>query len=378
MNKSSEYLHIVAFDIPYPANYGGVIDIYYKVEALHDLGVKVILHCYQYGREKASALEKVAYQVHYYQRRTFRNPFYGRIPYIVATRNTSELLQNLKSDKHPILFEGLHCTYYLDHPDLAKRIKIVRTHNVEHDYYKKLEEVETNFFKKYFFRIESERLKKHESVLKHANLIAAISPSDYAHFQKKFEHVMYLPAFHPNREIRSVNGSGDYILYHGNLAVGENDEAARFLVNEVFKDLDYPLYIAGSSPSKELVSAVEGKENIQILSNLNSSEMLEYVKNAHVNVLPTFQNTGIKLKLINALFLGRHCLANSYMVNNTGLETFCEIANTPKQFVKKLQTLMQTPFSVDQIRQRKTALEQGFSNIQNARELVEAIRAKKR
>lgn len=378
MNKSSEYLHIVAFDIPYPANYGGVIDIYYKVEALHELGVKVILHCYQYGREKSSKLEKVAHMVHYYQRRTFRNPFYGRMPYIVATRNTSELLQNLKSDKHPILFEGLHCTYYLDHPDLAKRIKIVRTHNVEHDYYKKLEEVETNFFKKYFFRIESERLKKHESVLKHANLIAAISPSDFLHFQKKFEHVMYLPAFHPNRDVRSVNGSGNYALYHGNLAVGENDEAARFLVNEVFKELDYPLYIAGSNPSKELMAAIEGKEHIQILNNLDSTEMLEYVKNAQVNVLPTFQNTGIKLKLINALFLGRHCLANSYMVQNTGLEEFCELANTPKQFIKKLQTLMKTPFSESQILARKKALEQGFSNIQNARELMEAIRAKKR
>ncbi|TNE81371.1 MAG: glycosyltransferase family 1 protein [Bacteroidetes bacterium] len=378
MNRSSEYLHIVAFDIPYPANYGGVIDIYYKVEALHELGVKVILHCYQYGREKSAKLEKIAHKVFYYQRRTFRNPFYGRMPYIVATRNTSELLQNLKKDKHPILFEGLHCTYYLDHPDLAKRIKVVRTHNVEHDYYKKLEEVETNFFKKYFFRIESERLKKHESILKHANLIAAISPSDFNHFHKKFEQVIYLPAFHPNKELRSVNGSGEYALYHGNLAVGENDEAAKFLVNEVFKDLDYPFYIAGSNPSKELTAAIEGKPHIQILNNLDSTQMLDYVKNAQVNVLPTFQNTGIKLKLINALFLGRHCLANSFMVQNTGLESFCEIANTPKQFSKKLQSLIKTPFSKEQIEARRTALELGFSNSKNAQLLVETIRSKKK
>lgn len=377
MSKSSDTLHIIAFDIPYPANYGGVIDIYYRVQALHELGIKVILHCYQYGREKSSELEKVTHKVHYYPRRTFRNPFYGRLPYIVATRNTSELLINLKKDKHPILFEGLHCTYYLDHPELAKRFKVVRTHNVEHDYYKKLEEVEINFFKKYFFRIESERLKKHEQILKHANLIAAISPSDLNHFKKKFENVIYLPAFHPNHELRSVNGSGEYALYHGNLAVGENDEAARFLVNEVFTNVDMPFLIAGSNPSKELVKALETSPNARLLNNLNSDEMLDYVRNAHVNVLPTFQNTGIKLKLVNALFLGRHCLANNLMVQNTGLEGFCEVANTPKQFIKKLKSLQTQPFEISQLEARKAVLESQFSNNRNAELLMETIRSKR-
>ena len=38
-----KYLNIVSFNIPYPANYGGVIDVYYKLEALHACGVKLIL-----------------------------------------------------------------------------------------------------------------------------------------------------------------------------------------------------------------------------------------------------------------------------------------------------------------------------------------------
>ena len=39
-------LHIVAFDIPYPPNYGGVIDVWYKLKALHAKGIKIILHCF--------------------------------------------------------------------------------------------------------------------------------------------------------------------------------------------------------------------------------------------------------------------------------------------------------------------------------------------
>lgn len=45
-----KYLNIVSFNIPYPANYGGVIDVYYKLEALRACGVKLILHCFEYER----------------------------------------------------------------------------------------------------------------------------------------------------------------------------------------------------------------------------------------------------------------------------------------------------------------------------------------
>ena len=40
-----KYINIVSFNIPWPANYGGVIDVYYKMQALHKCGVKIILHC---------------------------------------------------------------------------------------------------------------------------------------------------------------------------------------------------------------------------------------------------------------------------------------------------------------------------------------------
>lgn len=378
MRSSTEHIHLVAFDIPYPANYGGVIDIFYKLKALHAIGVKVTLHCYQYGREQSRELHKYAQEVFYYKRRTFKNPFYSKLPYIVASRNTWELLENLKKDQAPILFEGLHCCYYLNHPDLKNRIKVVRTHNIEHDYYRKLEEVENNFFKKYFFRIESERLKKFESVLKHASLIAAISPADQAHFVKRFEQSFYLPAFHPNEKVAVKGGRGNFAFYHGNLSVGENDQAARFLVNEVFNEGKYPLIIAGSNPSKELVTSLEGKSSISLLSNLSSEQMLSHIQEAQVNVLPTFQNTGIKLKLINSLYLGRHCLVNPTMVDHTGLEPFCTVANTPGQFRKALKMLWEKPFTENDARSRSTYLETEFDNRINARRLMDAIRSAKK
>jgi hypothetical protein len=124
--------------MPHPPAYGGVIDIYYKLEALKAEGVKIILHVFLYdGKEPSAVLNDLCEKVYYYNRRRLANPFIGDIPYIVSTRNNDELLRDLNKDSYPILFEGLHTTFFLDHPDLRKRFKIVRTHNVEHIYYKK-------------------------------------------------------------------------------------------------------------------------------------------------------------------------------------------------------------------------------------------------
>jgi hypothetical protein len=40
--------------------------VYYKVKALAELGVKVHLHCFEYGRGQAPELEPYCAEVHYY------------------------------------------------------------------------------------------------------------------------------------------------------------------------------------------------------------------------------------------------------------------------------------------------------------------------
>ena len=148
---SELHLHIVSFDIPYPPNYGGVIDVFYKIKALHAAGVKVHLHCFEYHREPAKELDELCEVVHYYPRKTGVVAALSWKPYIVFGRRSDELLKTLCRDDFPILFEGLHSCYYLSHPSLKNRIKIYRESNIEHHYYFHLSKVEKNFFKKIYF-----------------------------------------------------------------------------------------------------------------------------------------------------------------------------------------------------------------------------------
>lgn len=373
MSSETKHIHIVSFNVPYPPNYGGVIDVFYKIKALADLGIKVHLHTFHYGREETEKLNKLCESVNYYPRQKFYQAIYSRVPYIVGSRQSDSLLSNLAEDTHPILFEGLHTCFYLSHPSIRNRFKIVRMHNIEWDYYNSLGKAERNFFRKFYFYAESKKLKEYEEVLKDANLILGISPNDTEYLRERFQHVELLPAFHPNTEVLSQPGHGAYALYHGNLSVQENNQAAIYLTRRIFDDLDMPLKIAGRKPSSMLQQEVKQKPQFELLPDPDDEVMSQLISQAHINVLPTFQGTGIKLKLLNALFNGRFCVVNKPMIEKTGLESLCHVCDSADDMKEALKTLFHKEFTQADLEQRRTVLEAQYSNAANAKHLINAV-----
>lgn len=370
----NHHLHIISFDIPYPPDYGGVIDVYFKIKALHQLGVQVHLHTFHYGRQQSAELEKICASVKYYPRAKFFQAIYSSVPYIVGSRKSDDLLSNLVEDQHPILFEGLHTCNYLNHPSLKQRKKIVRMHNIEWDYYNSLGKVERNFFRKFYFYSESKKLKEFEEILQHADLILAISTADTQYLSERFKYVYYAPAFHPFDRVVSKTGTGDYALYHGNLSVAENNQAAFYLIHKVFDGIDLPLKIAGKEPLSTLKKESEKKDaRFELIPNPYDEGMQTLIAEAQMNVLPTFQPTGIKLKLLNALHNGRFCIVNSQMVQGTGLEPLCILAENAEEMKKNILGLKDEPFTEAMIQQRQALLSEKFSNLQNAKQMVEWI-----
>jgi hypothetical protein len=367
------HLNIIAMDIPLPANYGGVIDVYFKMKSLLALGVKIHLHVYEYGRSRNDDLLKVCESVSYYPRRTTRQYLLHRKPYIVASRNSDRLINALCRNDYPILFEGLHTCYYLDHQRLKNRVKIVRSHNVEHDYYRNLASVERNVFKQIYFTREADKLERFEKVLNHATGIAAISKKDTEYLKTKFSNVQQVSAFHPHEEVEIASGKGDFCLYHGSLDVGENNQAAMYLVEKVFSKCNHKLIIAGKKPSKELKNAVALKNNIELKTSLDTSGIHELIREAQINVLPTFQATGLKLKLLAALYSGRYCVVNTPMIENTGLEHVCRVEDEIGSMISAINDLMDQEMTDPDKLTRKETLNQGFGNLSNAEKLYEMI-----
>lgn len=358
------HLNIISFNVPYPPNYGGIIDVYYKLKALHAHGIRIILHCFDYGRGKAPELEVLCEKVYYYERRTGLRSNLTLLPYNVYSRRDPELIRNLLSNDYPILFEALHTCYYLDDKRLKNRFKIYRESNIEHDYYYHLSKASRGWVKKVFLRIEAWRYKQYEKILNHADLMLVVSTADTDYLKREFPQVKveYMPSFHANDQVTIEPGQSDFILYHGNLSVDENEQAALFLISELFSKLTYKCIIAGMNPSQHLKEAASSYPNIEIKASPSQEEMDYLVRNAQVQALITFQDTGLKLKLLNSLFSGRHVMVNSLMLTGSGLDDLCVIANTPEEMISTCEKLMLIPMSEELISQRENLLFPNYSN----------------
>jgi len=367
-----KHVHIVCLEIPYPVDYGGVVDLFYKIKALHQLDVKIHLHCFTKNRTSQEELNKYCETVHCYQRKANNKSFSFSVPLMVNCRINDELIKNLQKDDHPILLEGIHCTYYIHNGQLDNRKVMVRLHNTEFAYYKQLAKHEKNLFKKLYYLHESRLLKKYEKTIANKATCLAVSKQDADLYQQEFNatDIHYLPVFLPYTLAVGKEGKGCFCLYHGNLAINENEEAAIWLLQHVFSKLSLPFVIAGKNPSKKLQQLAHDHPQTCLVANPSDKELQDMICKAHVHVLPSLNNTGIKLKLLNAMFNGRHCLVNKAGVEGSGLESFCHLAEDATSFRKQIEELYTHPFTEQEAQQRQGLLQTIYNNEANARKLM--------
>ena len=126
------------------------------------------------------------------------------------------------------------------------------------------------------------------------------------------------------------------------------------------------MLIVGSNPSRELMSAAGKRKNVEVRTGLSTAEIHRLLAEAQINALPTFQSTGVKLKLLSALYSGRFCLVNDAMVKGTGLWEYCMVVETPEQWVKGIDQLKNSAFTASEKEKRQHLLSGPYSNKINA------------
>ena len=97
------------------------------------------------------------------------------------------------------------------------------------------------------------------------------------------------------------------------------------------------------------------------------------IAKAQINILPSLNNTGVKLKLLNALFNGRHCLVNKAGVEGSGLDNICQIAEDAEDFKTAISYLYNIPYTQEENEKRQQALQQLYCNHKNLEKIVEVL-----
>jgi hypothetical protein len=366
-------LNIITLNIPYPPDYGGMIDTFHRIRLLHDAGVGINLHCFSYGRDHSIELEALCKSVNYYRRTKGLLNQISAVPYIVSTRISQQMVESLRGNDYPILFDGIHTTGIITDPALSNRKKIVRMHNIEHEYYATLAGNEKNLFKKLFYLAESVRLKKYEKILAIADHILPVSSSDNDYFNDKYHNSILVPSSHPFDKPAISEGSGKYVIFHGDLSVNENSSVAVFLASGVFPHTNCRCVIAGKNPPELLKETVMKSRNIDLVANPNIAEMERLINEAHINILPVTKMNGLKLKLLYALFSGRHLIINSEMAKGLVNGGQYHVGDSSEEMILLISGLMKQPFTAEMISEREKFLSENFNNKVNTDKLTDLI-----
>lgn len=366
----SNHLHIVCLDAPSPPDYGGAIDMYYKIKALAAIGKKITLHYFNYNPlRNAYGLETSCEAVFSYKRKPFYRSLPVSEPYIIGSRINKDLTERLNRNQHPVLLEGLHCAGIIPFINNKERI-VLRMHNEEASYYHHLSKTTTSFLKRSYFAMESKLLHQFQKKMNKELKLACLSETDLATFQKSydFQHTDFVPCFIPWQTVSIKEGRGSYCLYHGNMLVSENEEAALWLVRNVFNTIRIPFIIAGKGISKKLQAEAGKLPHVSLITNPSIAEIDSLIQNAQINVLPSMNSTGVKLKLLNALLNGRHCITNFNGIKGSRINEAASIKESAQDWIREIEALQQEAFTTVQISKRMQVLNL-YNNTLNAQKL---------
>lgn len=366
-------LHIISFDNPFPPTYGGVIDVFYKIKALHSIGVEVHLHCFvDEIPADFSVLKEHTASVFFYLRKNKFWSYFQSKPFSVHSRFSNELIHRLHQDNFPILFEGLQTTSMLKHFNNKSRKLFLRLHNNEEKYYSGISKSEKNIFKKSIYWLESKKYKHFQkSVSNQFEKVFTLSETENKEINLNSNNSVYVTVFHGNKNVKVFSEKGEIALYHGDLRISDNKKAVDFLIS-VFKELpEYTFVIASKTGRKEVERQIKNLSNISFVEAGDHVILNELFEQTHLHVLYSFQQSGTKLKVINSLFNGRFCLINSNMVDDKKIQNLCLLAETKEAFKLKIVELMQQKFN--QTETRSKVLNEILNDVENAKIIAQNI-----
>lgn len=372
-------LNIIAFDVPYPPNYGGIVDVFYKLKYLHEAGLSITYHCFHYKGHNppTEELEKYCDKLIFYERkRSLFKLFFSRLPYIVSSRDDHALLMNLIGSAGPILMDGIQCTYWLLYEDIHHKGILYRANNIEHEYYEALAHAEKNLFKKWYLRVEAKKLRNHEWELRNATAILSVSKQDMKHYEQ-YGETHHVPPFYDDThtlDFSKLQPAEKFVLFQGNLSVMENENAALHIMKYIAPLSSQKFVIAGMSPSKAVKTLAALTPNIELIDTPAQDKMSALIRDAQIHLLMTHQQTGIKLKLLHALQSGRHIIINSLMDDSGIFGGMCEVLDDSAEIAARIEELMSVEFTQEMKETRDEKFNAIYSNKKKAKDILEIVK----
>ena len=257
---------------------------------------------------------------------------------------------------------------------------VLREHNVEYRIWESMAKTATNVVKATYLRLLASRLKAYEEKLwKQVDMVNAISPADLLVFQQ-FNPKSFLGGvgFDLEPYLAIEKEPKPKTLFHlGSMDWLPNQEAVTWLLNTLWPAIQkempgWKLFLAGKKMPKEWLH-----EEAQLKVEGEVASAMDYMAEYSVMLVPLKSGSGIRIKTLEAMALGKAVITTS--VGLLGLDLVPDkevfLANTPEEFVAVLKRLDADPALAAKVgRAAREKVKSSYSNEKHIARLIEKYR----
>lgn len=266
----------------------------------------------------------------------------------------SKLTQVLKHDSFDIVhLESIYVMPYIPTIRKYSNAKIViRLHNIEHQIWERLSDNERKPVHKLIYGINSRQLRRvEECILKEVNGYMTISEPDFNYFNKTSSVLGSVIPFGLSMENYELGN--DYIpseeptLFHlGSMNWSPNVEGIEWFLDEVWpaiheKHPTLTFIVAGHGIPDKIYQRQD--PNVIVAGSVPSAN--EFMLAHDLMVVPLLSGSGIRIKIVEAMALGKVVITTSVGAEGLAVENgkHLFIADTPEEFLNIVDKCITTP-----------------------------------
>jgi len=240
---------------------------------------------------------------------------------------------------------------YLSGPPSAP--KLLATQNIEAGILRQWAQLARNPLLRLYLQSQAKKMARYERrLMQKYDYVIAVSEEDASTFRDGYQakqiavvpngvDTEYLqPSTEPVEE--------DSVIFSAALDYAPNDDAAKYFLREIWPKIlqQHPptrFLIVGKNPSRSLLSLAASCPQVEVTGWVE--DMRPYLARAGVVVVPLRMGGGTRIKILEALAMGKPIVSTTIGAENLGgiAEQHFLLADTPSAFAEKTALLLKNP-----------------------------------
>jgi polysaccharide biosynthesis protein PslH len=346
--------------IPYPLNDGGAIGAFNFVKGYAGADCKLTMLAMNTSKHFVPA--KLAEEVFGKYGRLIAVPLDNAVKPLGALKNLlsnqsyiiarfisedykQKLVEILSKETFDIVHvDGLPPAAYIDTIRTHSKAKIsMRAHNVEHVIWQRIVGEEKNALKRAYLSIQFKRLKNFEiNAFSKCDVVMAISKEDEQTIKQcaPATKTIIVPAGMDIDETPAIQTGKEELFFIGSFDWLPNLQGMEWFFEKVWNDVkkNFPalkLVIAG----KKMPASITKLKSEQVIIAGEVPDAKQFILGHGIMVVPLVSGSGIRIKIVEAMALGKTIIATTIAAEGLGVSDGENIliANKAEDFVKQIE-----------------------------------------